>query len=68
LLKKLKWYEVAGAHYLYNPNIRYAELSVGLEHIFKFLRIDFVTSYSNTQQLRAGVLIGLQLNGAISIN
>ena len=59
LLRKLKLQEVAGIHLLETPDIRYAELSVGIEHIFKLFRIDWVNSYSNTLRLKSGFVIGL---------
>ena len=68
LLKKMKWQEVGGAHLLMTDKINYAELSIGIEHIFKIFRIDFVTSYSNTQKLRAGFLFGVSSSGFIQIN
>lgn len=68
LIKKLKWQEVGGAHLLMTDKINYAEFSVGIEHILKIFRIDFVTSYSNTQKLRAGFLFGVSSNGLIQIN
>ena len=42
-MKKLGWQLVASSNYLYTPAARhYTELSIGLEHIFKVIRTDFV--------------------------
>jgi hypothetical protein len=67
LIKKLNLQEVGGAHLLLNNDIRYIELDAGIEHLFKILRIDFVTSFGNHGKLDAGFLIGLNLNGAFQI-
>ncbi len=67
LLRKLKLKEVASAHYLITPEINYAELSVGLEHIFKVFRIDWINSYSNQLKLKSGFVIGINLGDAIQI-
>ncbi|HUM48459.1 MAG TPA: DUF5686 family protein, partial [Chitinophagales bacterium] len=63
LIRKLKFEEVAGFHYLQTPGLQYAELSVGLEHILKFFRVDFVAAYSNQQKFTSGFLIGLTVGG-----
>lgn len=48
LFKKLNWNFETGTNLLYvNPNTKYAEIFAGLENIFKFLRIDFVTGFQN---------------------
>lgn len=48
LLRKLNWQAVASAHYLNTKAIEnYVELGVGIEHIFKFLRIDYFRSFEN---------------------
>ena len=68
LLRKLNLKEVAGIHYLKTKEINYAEINIGLENLFKILRVDWVTSYSNTLQLTSGIRIGLNLfGGAVSI-
>ena len=44
-------------------------INIGLENLFKILRVDWVTSYSNTLQLTSGIRIGLNLfGGAVSIS
>ncbi len=68
LLRKLKLQEVAGIHLLETPDIRYGELSIGIEHILKLFRIDWVNSYSNTMHLKSGFVIGLSgLFGSVSV-
>jgi len=52
LFKKLNWHLVGGAHLLYtNKSKEYLELTVGLEKIFKILRIDFVSSFQRGQSV-----------------
>jgi len=68
LIKKLNLQEVGGAHLLLTNDIRYIEIDAGIEHLFKILRIDFVTSFGNHGKLDAGFLIGLNLNGLVQIN
>ncbi len=60
LFNRLKWNLVAGANAFYvNQNNNYVEAFVGLENIFKVLRIDFVTSYSNGGKTQTGIRFGL---------
>ncbi len=48
LLKKWKWNFVEGANALYiHPRRKYAETFVGLENIFKILRVDLVADFEN---------------------
>ncbi|MCP4456623.1 MAG: carboxypeptidase-like regulatory domain-containing protein [Cytophagales bacterium] len=45
LLRKLNWQAVASTHYLTTKAVgNYLELGVGIEHIFKFMRIDYFRS------------------------
>jgi hypothetical protein len=69
LLKKLNWNLVEGTNALYiKPDTRYAEIFVGLENIFKFFRIDFVTGFQNgfkpvyTYRVGFGGLLGVPFN------
>lgn len=69
LFKKLNWNLIEGANALYiNPNTKYAEAFVGLENIFKILRIDFVAGFQNgfkpvyNYRIGFGGLIGNALN------
>ncbi|MDA0195056.1 MAG: DUF5686 family protein [Bacteroidetes bacterium] len=58
LIRKLKMQSVASMHYLKIPGIAgYMELGFGLEHIFKVVRVDFVTSILDVK--RSGVRIGI---------
>jgi hypothetical protein len=46
LIKKLKWQAVGGFHYLYEPTFgHYWEATVGIENIFKLIRVDFVVPF-----------------------
>jgi hypothetical protein len=48
LLKKWNWNLVEGANALYvNPQTRYTEAFVGLENIFKIIRLDAVVGFQN---------------------
>lgn len=48
LLRKLNWNLVEGINLLYiNPNTRYAEVFIGLENIFKIMRVDLVAAIRN---------------------
>ena len=69
LFKKLNWNFVDGTNALYiNPHTQYAEVFAGLENIFKFLRVDFVTGLQNgykpTYTYRVGFdgLLGSSIN------
>ncbi|MER2999416.1 DUF5686 and carboxypeptidase regulatory-like domain-containing protein [Pontibacter populi] len=60
LFRKLKLQEVVSLNYLNTQQSRnYLELGVGIEHIFKVLRVDFVTSFQEGEKARTGVTIGL---------
>ncbi len=70
LFKRLNWNLVAGANAFYvNEDNNYAEFFVGLENIFKTLRLDFVAAYENGRKgvtgfkLGAGGLLGGGLSG-----
>jgi hypothetical protein len=60
LFRRLKWQEVVSLHYLNTrESNNYLELGLGVEHIFKVLRVDFVTSFQEQQKVRTGLRIGL---------
>ncbi len=60
LFRKLKWQEVAGLHYLHTQESKdYMELALGVEHIFKIIRVDFVTSFQARERAQTGIRIGL---------
>ena len=59
LFKKLNWNLAAGSNAFYmNKNSNYAEVFVGLENIFKILRVDFVAAYANGKKGLTGFRIG----------
>ncbi|KAA6433588.1 DUF5686 and carboxypeptidase regulatory-like domain-containing protein [Rufibacter glacialis] len=59
LLRKLKWQEVGSVNYLHTAAAgHYLELGVGLEHLFKIFRVDFVTGFQERQKVSSGFRIG----------
>jgi len=59
LFRKLKWQEVVGVRYLNTrASSNYLEFSVGIEHIFKFFRVDVVTAFQNKEKVQTGVRVG----------
>ncbi|AKD02545.1 DUF5686 domain-containing protein [Pontibacter korlensis] len=59
LFRRLKWQEVVSLNYLNTQESRnYLELGLGIEHIFKVLRVDFVTSFQEGNKARTGVMVG----------
>lgn len=59
LFRKLKWQEVASLNYLHTPKSRnYLEIGVGIEHIFKILRVDFVSSFQSREKVGSGIRVG----------
>ncbi|MCW5906954.1 MAG: carboxypeptidase-like regulatory domain-containing protein [Chitinophagales bacterium] len=63
-INKLKLYEVLGFHFLYTPvRQQYFQLDVGLENIFKLLRVDFVTGFgSKPNEYYIGARLGLAIS------
>ena len=62
LIRKLKWRAVAGIRYFNTDfEINYAEINVGIENVFKVLRVDFVVSFESGQKVRTGVVFRLYL-------
>ncbi|MHA6250179.1 DUF5686 and carboxypeptidase regulatory-like domain-containing protein [Pontibacter sp. CAU 1760] len=60
LFRKLKWQEVFSLNYLQTQQSRnYLELGLGIEHIFKVIRIDFVTSFQEGNKARTGIMVGV---------
>ncbi|WP_018479975.1 DUF5686 and carboxypeptidase regulatory-like domain-containing protein [Pontibacter roseus] len=60
LFRRLKWQEVVSLHYLNTrESDNYFELGLGVEHIFKVLRVDFVTSFQQGQKAHTGLRVGL---------
>ncbi|MBA3898911.1 MAG: prolyl oligopeptidase family serine peptidase [Bacteroidetes bacterium] len=63
LLKKAKLGEVAGFNAIYTDNGRnYQEVFLGLDNIFKVMRVDFVASYVAGQRLVPQLRLGVQAN------
>ncbi|WP_162053590.1 DUF5686 and carboxypeptidase regulatory-like domain-containing protein [Pontibacter pamirensis] len=59
LFRKLKWQEVVSLNYLNTQESRnYLELGLGIEHIFKVIRVDFVTSFQEGNKARTGIMFG----------
>ena len=67
LIKKLNLHEVAGGHLLLTPDLTWFEIDAGIEHLFKIIRVDYVTSFDQSGNIHHGFLIGLNLGGAISV-
>ncbi|UOG75419.1 DUF5686 and carboxypeptidase regulatory-like domain-containing protein [Hymenobacter tibetensis] len=60
LLRRLKWQEVASLNYLTTREAgHYVEVGVGLEHVFKVLRIDFYTGLQSGQRVGTGLRVGI---------
>ena len=60
LFKRLNWHLVTGGNAFYvNENSNYLELFVGLENIFKVLRVDFIAAYENGRGTLTGVKFGV---------
>ncbi|WP_245842780.1 DUF5686 and carboxypeptidase regulatory-like domain-containing protein [Pontibacter ummariensis] len=60
LFRRLKWQEVVSLNYLHTVESRnYLELGLGIEHIFKVIRVDFVTSFQEGNKARTGFTVGL---------
>jgi hypothetical protein len=59
LFRRLKWQEVATVNYLNTPDSKhYLELGLGIEHIFKFFRVDFFTSFQSREKVGSGIRTG----------
>ena len=60
LVKKLNLQAVASANYLTNETIgNYVEVGAGIEHIFKFMRVDYYWAFRNTDFFGSGLRIGV---------
>jgi hypothetical protein len=59
LIRKTKVQVVGGVNFLYTTEMKeYTEFFAGMEHIFKILRVDFVTKYSKSSGIKPEVRIG----------
>jgi len=61
-IKKLNWNLVAGASALWLQKRTYAEWHIGLENIFRFIRLDIVTGYQQGQSPRYDLRVGTSFN------
>lgn len=60
LIKKLKWHTVAGFHYLYQPDFgHFYEATVGIENIFRVLRVDVAFPFKGKDFLGPAVTVSL---------
>lgn len=60
LVKKLNLQAVASANYLTTETIgNYVELGAGIEHIFKFMRVDYYWAFRNSDFVASGFRIGV---------
>lgn len=59
LARKTKVQAVASVHYLHTPAInQYMEFGIGLEHIFKLLRLDYYNSIQEGKHQSHGIRLG----------
>ena len=60
LMRRLKWQEVGSVNYLNTPAAgNYLELGVGIEHIFKLVRVDYYTAFQAGSKLNHGFRLGV---------
>ncbi|WP_424963259.1 DUF5686 and carboxypeptidase regulatory-like domain-containing protein [Ekhidna sp.] len=60
LVKKLNLQAVASANFLTNETIgNYVEVGAGIEHIFKFMRVDYYWAFRNSDFFGSGLRIGV---------
>jgi len=60
LLRRTKFQAVATLNYLYTGLLKnYVEIGIGIEHILKIGRVDFVSSFQQGEKAGAGVRIGI---------
>ena len=60
LIKKLNFQAVASVNYLTNQTIgNYVELGAGIEHILKFMRVDYYWAFRNSEFVTSGLRIGV---------
>jgi hypothetical protein len=58
-IRKTKLQEVANLNYLHTrESDHYLELGVGLEHIFKFFRVDYYAGFQSGEKVRSGFRVG----------
>ena len=59
LFRKLNWHLVAGANAFHVHNTDYQEYMIGLENIFKSIRVDFVSSTIDGKKGKSAIRIGI---------
>jgi hypothetical protein len=60
VLKKLRWQEVAGFHFLTSNRLKdYYEINFGIENIFRVMRFDYVLGYGINNKVNSGFTIGV---------
>lgn len=60
LIKHLNFQAVASVNYLTTPTAgNYFEFGAGIEHIFKFFRVDFFTAVQNGSSAGSGIRVGI---------
>lgn len=61
VFRKLNWHLVAGVNAMYGDSeSRYKELFIGIENIFKFIRIDYIQAYDKGNKVAAEMRIGIR--------
>lgn len=73
LFRQAQFYLLWGSNVFYaNPSLYYAEAFVGIDNIgwklARMLRVDFVQSWDSDKGHIAGIRLGLNLNGAVSVS
>lgn len=59
LIKKLNWQTVVSVHTLNTPSAgNFTEWGVGIEHIFKFFRVDYYQGYHRGKRYSQGIRLG----------
>ena len=63
LLRKTKFQEVAGVNFLRTQaGDEHIEFQFGVENIFKFFRVDFVTGYNNSEKVQGAIRLRFGLD------
>lgn len=58
-IKRLNWQAVGSVNFLHTDALpSYFEFGVGIEHIFKILRVDYYTSFQNGEHGRSSIRLG----------
>lgn len=63
LIKKLKWQETAGINFLASDkNATYTEVYAGINNVFRFFAVQFVSYYQAGEKLKPALRLGLRIN------